>query len=632
LGQAGPAEAQEVWRFILPEQRRTQIRHPRRLPIARLPRLPSPPTVDDPQRDAPPENLALDDAIRTALANSEVVRVLAGTTATSSGRTVYDPAVTNTGIDQARGRFDPAINVGNNFNRRESPGGIDPDDPSQTIAGVPPREDYLMSMGLSKATVTGGTLGLDVMANPTRISTAGLPLNPQTSSSTELSLTQPLLQGGGARRNIAPIVLARIDTERSFFQLKDSVQQSVRGVIEGYWALVATRTDLWVRQQQVIQGEEALLVGTARLKVGLTDSAEVAQARSALANFRASAITAEAELLQREAALRNIMGLPPQEPQRMVPVSPPAREQLDVDWDTVVGLAEERRPDLIELKLILEADQQRLLMARNQALPRVDAVARYRWNGLEGTTPGGVFVSTRPGEFTSWQLGVNFSVPIGLRQARAELRQQELIIMRDRANLQQGLHSTTHVLAASFRNLAQTYQQYQAFRDSRAAARTNLVLQRANYQAHRTIYLNVLQAITNWGNAVSAEAQALTQYNVELANLELQTGTILEAHGVRFFEERYGSIGPLGRVFGNRCYPRDYRPGPNADHYPVTSEPAENVFDLNPPKLPSRDGSGGGSSLPPSAAPGSSPYRPSPGTESLQLQIPEPIPPPAPNR
>ena len=52
---------------------------------------------------------------------------------------------------------------------------------------------------------------------------------------------------------------------------------------------------------------------------------------------------------------------------------------------------------------------------------------------------------------------------------------------------------------------------------------------------------------------------------IELAGLELQTGTILEEHGIRFFEERYGSIGPMRLDL--RCYPRDLRPGDNTDRY-----------------------------------------------------------------
>ena len=48
-----------------------------------------------------------------------------------------------------------------------------------------------------------------------------------------------------------------------------------------------------------------LRVAEGRFKAQLADIAEVAQARTSLANFRASQIGADANLLQREAALRS---------------------------------------------------------------------------------------------------------------------------------------------------------------------------------------------------------------------------------------------------------------------------------------------------------------------------------------
>src|SRR5262249_34958676 len=87
-------------------------------------------------------------------------------------------------------------------------------------------------------------------------------------------------------------------------------------------------------------------------------------------------------------------------------------------------------------------------------------------------------------------------------------------------------------------------------------------------------------AITDWGNAMSSEAVALASYNTLLAELEQQTGTILETHGVRFYEERYGSIGPLGRLFPPRSFPESTQATPNYDRYPPGDRPAENVFDL----------------------------------------------------
>jgi outer membrane protein TolC len=363
----------------------------------------------------------------------------------------------------------------------------------------------------------------------------------------------------------------------------------VRSVIEGYWSLVSARTDVWARRQQEAQSKGALDLAEARLRAGLVDIADVAQARLAYHNFRASLITAQSVLLQREAALRNVLGFPPYDPERIVPVTPPEQERVEPDWREVLTLAQERRPDIIELKLILEADEQRLLQANNAALPQLNAAGVYGWNGLKGTLPaGGGHLSSDPGRFNDWRFEVNFEVPFGLRQSRASLRRQELVIARDLANLQQGVHATSHAIAANLRNLAQFYSQYEAFHEARAAADLNLRVQYAEYRNGRTILLNLLQAINSWGDAVSAEAQALLQYNSELANLEEQTGTILETHGVRFLEERFAAISPLGRISPTHLYPGSTPPELNFDRYPTSDQPSEDIFELETPEFPRR--------------------------------------------
>jgi hypothetical protein len=54
---------------------------------------------------------------------------------------------------------------------------------------------------------------------------------------------------------------------------------------------------------------------------------------------------------------------------------------------------------------------------------------------------------------------------------------------------------------------------------------------------------------------------------------------------VRFFEERFGSIGPLGRLAAPVCYPQAVVPSPNADRYPAAAEPAEAALDRERPSL-----------------------------------------------
>ena len=570
--------------MIAPEECSVQVRDPSELCRAHIPRTPPPTTVYDDEFDVYPRDVSLDEALRIALENAEVVRVLGGIQAASSGATIYDPSISATAIEQEKARFDPTVQALNSFNRNETPtAAFDPLDPTRAVIGGGRSDDYNLRLDVTKDTATGGTAALGVNTNPRRLRPGVFPLNPSNRSSAELSYTQPLLQGGGIGPNVAPIVLARIDTERSYFRLKDSVQGMVSGVIEAYWSLVQARVDLWAREQQVDQAESAFDRATTRKRLKMSDQGEVSQTELALENFRVALISARANALLREAALRNILGLPPIDGLQFVPTTPPTREEFRPDWESLLELAEERRPDLIELKLILEADQQLLMQANNQALPRLDAVGVYRWNGLEGEMPVGQTISTRAGQFTDWTMGVNFSVPLGLRRSRAGLRRQELIISRDRANLNQGMHAVVHSLAINVRNLAQFYRQYERLTRARAASKRNLDLQFKNYELGRVIFLNVLQAITDWGNAVSSQAQSLIQYNIELARLERQTGTILETHGIRFYEERFCSIGPLGRCHDGRCYPKSHALGPNEERYASDVEPAENFFELDAP-------------------------------------------------
>lgn len=581
LGLRSLSFSDEPWSCILPEQRAICIRTPGQLCSARIPASVPPATVANPQWQAEPMQLALSDVLSISLQNLDVVRVLTGVNATTTGRTIFDPAIANTSIDAARGAFDPTLFANNNWLDSRTPTAIpDTIDPTQSRIVGNRSDRYGLNAGLSKRMVTGGVIDFGVIGNENRFPGLVTPLNPQLGTSTAIQLTQPLLQGAGRQANQAPIVIARIDTERSYFQFKDSVQNHLLSVIQGYWQLVLARTELWAREQQVAQLEFALRRAEDSAEIGVARLGEAAQARVAYENFRAVLLVAQANVLQREAALRNVMGLSPYDNSRLIPTSALIDQAMQMNWDELLRMAELRRPDIIELKLILEADQQRMLLRDNEALPRLDAVALYRWNGLEGTMPNGANIGQAG--FDDWGLGVNFSVPIGLRSSRALLRQQELLIQRDQVNLQQGLHQASHNLAINVRNLDLFYAQYQRYQEVRKAAQTNLDAQIAiGNQLDQFIVL--LQAIVDWGNSIANEAQALVLYNSELAALERETGTIVEAHGISFVEERFGSVGPLGRLALPVAYPQAVSPSGIMDRYPGSDQPSERQFNLENP-------------------------------------------------
>ncbi len=530
--------------------------------------------------------MTLDEAIRLTLQHSEVIRVLTGVSAVSSGQTIYDTAIATTPIDQAKAIFDPVFSANSSFRHNEFPGlnGLG----TTILRGETGGNDT--GVLLSDKNTLGGTfnMGFD-NAWDNRTVAGFLDRNMPTAS---LSYTQPLLAGLGRDANTAPIVIARLQQEQSYFFFKDGMQELVRGTIAAYWSLVQARTELWAREQQEKQLLEGLEYAEVRRKKGVANAGDPAQATAAYANIRANVIAARANVLQREAALRNLIGLPPEDDGRVVPSTPPTRDQIQFVWEEINQTAQSRRPDLIELNLILMADQKRLVQNRNLAQPQLDAVALQQWNGLNGRILNGNRLSSGLDENSSWTIGVNFSVPVSLRQSRARVRNQELLIAKDRANIQQNLHRIEHLLATSLRSVDQNFLQYEAFRDARDAAKKNIEVRLARYEygLDGEIFLNYLQAVSDWGNNVASEAQALTAYNTELASLELQTGTILETHGIRFVEEQFSSIGTHGRCFEDECYPRDLRPQANSPRYKDSGEAAEEAFDLD--NLPMRGKTG----------------------------------------
>jgi hypothetical protein len=99
------------------EERALHVRPAPFLPPVGVPPIPTPQTVAPGPAPRRAVALSLDEAIRVALDNSEIVRILAAGQVVSSGQSVYDPAIAATSVDRARSRFDPRYNVSNTFNQ-----------------------------------------------------------------------------------------------------------------------------------------------------------------------------------------------------------------------------------------------------------------------------------------------------------------------------------------------------------------------------------------------------------------------------------------------------------------------------------------------------------------------------------
>ncbi|WP_406695320.1 TolC family protein [Singulisphaera sp. Ch08] len=556
-----------------------------------MPKVQKPRTTNDPEAQEIWE-LTLPDAIRVGLDNSEVVRVIslgaqgipvggfeptplnngagsgiASALGASPLQTVYDPAIQETQIAQALSTFDTNFTTsllwGHSvapFNNAISAG---------TIVGASrfpiifDQDTAQFQTGVQKRTATGAQLGVThnisylYSNSPTNATPSAYTTNLQ------LSLTQPLLgsaplaggQAGppvGLEANRAPIVIARLNADAAVWRFKAEIMAHVRSIEQQYWSLAQQHVQLWSSEKAVELAEEIKKREESELEVGRGTVADVAEATQRLEQFRLDLVTKTSDVITTERQLRNILGLPPADSRRIVPVTAPSEARLQPDWDSSVAQMLSFQPDIVSQQLVVRVAELQLLISRNQLLPVLNFNALYQFNGLGADLDSAESVMTgrtiraidplisqqqraaglnaSPGNFNnfqSWQVGFTFQMPLGMRAPLANTRQSQYILLKQRAYLQQIVHQTTHSLSRFFLEVDANYKQFKTASRLRAAAAQRLEAQRAFYEEGRITIDRYLDAVSQYASAVAQEAQFKTTYNISIVALEEAKGTLL---------------------------------------------------------------------------------------------------------
>ncbi|MFO0911081.1 MAG: TolC family protein [Isosphaeraceae bacterium] len=598
-----------------------------------LPKLAKPRTTNDPEaREI--WTLTLQDAIRIGLDNSEVVRVIslgaqgipvggfeptplntgsgagiASALGAGTLTTVYDPAIQETQIATALSSFDTNFTTsllwGHSaapFNNAISAGTF--------VAGarfpiIFNQDTWQFQTGVQKRTATGALLGVTHNINylysnsPTNVTPSAYTTNLQ------LSLTQPLLgsaplaggQAGppvGLEANRAPIVIARLNADAAVWRFKAEVMAEVRSIEQQYWSLAQQHVQLWSSEKAVELAEEILKREQSELEVGRGTVADVAEARQRLEQFQLDLVTKTSDVITTERQLRNLLGLPPADDRRIVPVSAPTEARLEPDWDASLAQMLTFQPDIVQQQLLVRSAELNLLITRNQLLPQLNLNALYQFNGLGSTIDQAEAVMTGktilavdplvsvqqraaglnalPGkynDFQQWQIGFTLQMPLGMRAPLANVRQAQYALLRQRAFLQQIVHQTTHSLARFFLEVDANYKQFKTASRFRAAAAERLEAQRAFYEEGRITIDRYLDAVSQYASAVALEAQYKTSYNISIVALEEAKGTLLAYDNIAVAEGPHPQkayIQAKDQQAGHRIFPiprdGDYHPEP----------------------------------------------------------------------
>jgi outer membrane protein TolC len=248
-----------------------------------------------------------------------------------------------------------------------------------------------------------------------------------------------------------------------------------------------------------------------------------------------------------ERRLRLLMGVPITDMRLIRPADEPKLSKVVFDWEEILPEALARRAEIRRQKWIIKKRELELVASRNFLLPSFDVYGIQRWRGFghdllnperQPSQFDNAYQNLTTGNFQEWELGAEFSMPIGYRQGYAALRNAQLQLSRDRSVLEQQEREVSHDISNSVGDMDRAYEIAQTGFNRRVAARQQLDAVQAAYDAERVQLDLLLEAQRRLAEADSRFFFALSEYAIAVKNVHFEKGSLLD------FNEIYLSEGP----------------------------------------------------------------------------------------
>ncbi|MCF7974024.1 MAG: TolC family protein [Phycisphaerae bacterium] len=438
------------------------------------------------------------------------------------------PTLAAESLSQERAKFEMAFSSNINYSKRDR----------ASFSGLEGnQDDYLsLSNSIQAPLVTGGTASFDTRDNRQHSDNPWNTYDPIYSPSASMSLSQPLLQGGGQQATKYSIRIAGLNHARTKAQTKLEVIRIVAAMDRTYWRLYAAQKVLDVRQQQLVLAEAQLAQARRQVDSGVSAQVEIIRAEAGVAQQAEAIIVAQNDLADRQRELKRVMnkaGMTMQSHTRLIPASEPVPVPYILDPNIMLTSAFEHRMELLELELQLLQDDQTIDFRKNQALPVATMNYTYNVSGL-GETRDESYDMLRESRYADHTMGLSMRIPLGNVAAKSRVRSaryekyQRLINRKNRKSLIE-----YEVLNA----LNQVETNWERI----IASQHNTILNSRVYEAEKRQFeqglrtsTDVLDAQTTLANAQLSELSALVEYQIALVDLAYSTGTLLGAAQVEW--------------------------------------------------------------------------------------------------
>lgn len=330
-----------------------------------------------------------------------------------------------------------------------------------------------------------------------------------TNYTADVTLTQTLFDFG---RTYMKMKVQGLNAESSRMSLEDTIAQTVYNAKSAYYNVLLAQRKRDVARDVVAQFEHHLDQAGKFFEVGLRPKFDVTKAEADLSAARADLIKAENASRIAMVTLNVAMGTPVETDHTLENIF--MFEHPLTKFEDFLSLAYERRADLRAVQLQFDAAERAVIAAGMDFLPTITGSAAYKWSDTE-----------MPMRNESWNAGVAVKFDI-LSGGLSWYQVQEARAVRDGAReslrlLRQQIYLDVD---QAYLGVASASLSIPATELSLNKAKENLDIANGRYAAGVGDPIEVTDAQVAYKNAQLALLQALADYKLSQAALDLATG------------------------------------------------------------------------------------------------------------
>lgn len=445
-------------------------------------------------------------------------------------------------VEIEKSAFDSEIFAQAGYDRSSTP--IDLSSSSLTASHS---DQYSGQIGISKHFTTGLTTSLTL--NSTRISDNDYSNNLETNYRTALrvDLNQPLLRDLGAAINTIPLEMARNRQRQasltSLLQAQNLILQ-----LEVAARQIAGETEITrLRQEALALAHDLYLDNRKRFAAGVIPISEVQEAETAQASRELSLSLSRQNrdlLLEELRRQLNYQLSDDFKPEIIVAYNQAVEE---IKYPDLTQLFESAKLKRLELKIhdytVKNSSLQQNYL-RNQLKPQLDFNFQVGMNGLSGVERDTAAASQYSGSWLNsfggmsdadgyhWEAGLKFSLPLGNRAAKSRYRQSELQLKQENYRQQDLAAALKNDLSQQQLNVTHALAQLRIAEHFSALAKTTLQQEQRRLEEGLSDTFRMISFQSNMIAAKIDRVNALTRYQLAIAQMEFARGNILERHGI----------------------------------------------------------------------------------------------------